>query len=216
MGQDLFYKNDNNQNLEEYIDNVSKELKEGLSIFKNSEDNIVTVFGSSRILDDNYFYTEATELGRYLAEAGYSILTGGGPGIMEATNKGAANAGGVTYGVTVDLPSEEKANQYSKNRFHCEHLFTRKVLLTNHVKGFVIMPGGFGTLDELFEVVTLVANNITYKVPIVLINKDFWGGLIDWLSASLLRNGLIRQDELNVISITNNVKEAVEIIKNSK
>lgn len=217
MDKNLFYNNENNQDITESANKVSKELQEGLSLFKDKNEKIVAVFGSSRILDDSFFYNEAEEIGRYLAEAGYSVITGGGPGVMEAAAKGAYNKGGNTYGIVIDLPHEERSNPYSKNKFKCDNLFTRKVLLTgSHVDGFIVMPGGYGTLDELFEILTLISTTISRKVPVVLINKDFWGGLLDWISASLLRNGFIRQEELDNIKVTNNVKEAIKLVTGEK
>lgn len=212
---DVIFKTPKGFDLYAYMDNVADELREGLSIFKGDDEKVVVVFGSARILSDEEFYREAEHLGKLLVEAGFSVKTGGGPGIMEAALKGAVNAGGNTYGINVVLPHEQSSNPYVLNGYTCDHIFTRKVLLTRNVCGYVIMPGGFGTLDELFEVLTMISTQIQYHVPVILINKDFWGGLIDWIKSQLLRNGLIRQEELDMIIITNNVNDAVNTIVNA-
>lgn len=208
---DLIFKTPDGFDLFEYVENIGIELKNGLKTF-NDSDNIVTVFGSARAKPGDVYYNLAERVGAELAKNGYSVMTGGGPGIMEAALKGAKESGGNTYGISILLPHEQHDNKYIDNGFLCRHLFTRKVLLIRNVKGYILVPGGYGTLDELFETLTLVATDIRDKTPIILIGVSFWQGLIDWIKTSLLKERFINEKELDLIYLTDNVEDAVKFI----
>ncbi len=210
---DVIYKTPVNFNIISYMDTVADELKSGIALFENNNEQIVVVFGSARTKYDETEYMIAEKLGKKLAENGFSVMSGGGPGIMEAVLKGAFLNNGNTYGINVVLPHEQESNKYVKKGYICKHLFTRKVLLTRNVCGYVILPGGFGTLDELFDVLTLMNTKIQYKLPCVLLGLNFWSGLIDWMKAQLLSKGYITEEELNYISLTDSIDEVLNIIK---
>ena len=160
----------------------------------------VTVFGSARTRPGDPDYRLAEELGRALARAGHAIITGGGPGDMEAVSKGAFEAGGQTIGVCIELPHEEKPNHYLTHTISFRYFFVRKVMFVKYSKAFVILPGGFGTLDELFEALTLVQTRKVEAFPILLAGDDgFWDGLLSWLSSSLMRRGKISPEDLALL-----------------
>lgn len=210
---DVVYKTPENFDIISYMDIVADELKSGISLFKSKNEKIVAVFGSARTKSNDKEYLIAEETGKKLVENGFSVITGGGPGIMEAALKGALLNHGDTYGVNVVLPHEQESNKYIKNGYVCKYLFTRKVLLTRNVCGYIVLPGGFGTLDELFDVLTLMNTKIQNQLPLVLLGIDFWSGLIEWMKDKLLSKHYIREDELECISLTDSVDEAVNIIK---
>lgn len=210
--EDLIYKTPEKFDIMSYMDVVANELKTGISLFNNNE-KIITVFGSARADIYEKEYLLAEQLGQKLAENGFSVMTGGGPGIMEATLKGAFLHSGNTYGINVVLPHEQDSNKYIAKGFVCKHLFTRKVLLTRNVSGYIVMPGGFGTLDELFEVLTLMNTDVQSKIPLVLIGVDFWSGLIEWMKSQLLTRRYITEHELNYIILTDDIEEVVHTIK---
>lgn len=148
----------------------------------------VSIFGSARTKPDHEYYKLAERIAKKIVEAGYGVITGGGPGIMEAGNKGAHLGGGTSVGLNIELPFEQHDNPYidhDKN-LNFDYFFVRKVMFVKYSQGFVVMPGGFGTLDELFEAITLIQTNKIAKFPIILVGKDFWGGLFDWIKATLL------------------------------
>ena len=157
-------------------------------------------------------YTAATRIGRGLAEAGYATLTGGGPGIMEAANKGALEAGGVSVGLGIELPFEQSLNKYVSLGINFRYFFARKVMFLKYAQGFVVMPGGFGTLDELFESLTLVQTRKMTRFPIVLFGSAYWSGLVDWLKERMLADGYIGEADLGLIHVVDDVDHAVEII----
>ena len=181
-------------------DNISKELLDGLKVF-NSKHKLISVFGSARVKPDTLDYSLACDIGDIAAKNGYGIITGGGPGIMEAAAKGCALAGGVTYGINIRLPYEQFMNPYIKIPFFCKQMFNRKILLTCNSIGFVVMPGGFGTLDELFEIVTLVSTTLSKPVPIVLANSSYWAGLYQWIEEKFIPLVFINKNELKIIKI---------------
>lgn len=172
----------------------------------------VSVFGSARTPRDHPLYAEGVRLGRALAEAGYATITGGGPGIMEAANKGAADAGGVSVGLGIELPFEDKLNKYVTLGIHFRYFFVRKVMFLKYAQGFVVMPGGFGTLDELFEALTLVQTRKVTSFPLVLFGSEYWGGLIDWVETHLRDDGYISAGDREMLHLTDDVDEAVGII----
>lgn len=209
---DVVYKTPAEFDLLNYMNTVAEELKNGLTVFKKNEKKVV-VFGSAREKEYHKYYKDAVHLGSILSEKGYAVVTGGGPGIMEAALKGAFENNGETYGINIILPHEQHDNKFIKNSYLCNHLFTRKVLLMRDMQAYFVMPGGFGTLDELFEVLTLIATNIQYNVPVVLIGRDFWSGLISWIKMQLLeKNSYINKDEFNMLKVVDTIEEAVSFL----
>lgn len=161
----------------------------------------VSVFGSARIQPDSPYYAMARELGQRLAKAGITVIAGGGPGIMEAANRGAFEAGGRSVGLNIRLPHEKDDNPYQTHSLHFKHFSSRKTTFFSHSVGYIILPGGFGTLDELFEIFTLVQTRKTAPVPIILVGAAYWSGLIDWIKANTLALGLISPHDLNLFKV---------------
>ena len=174
----------------------------------------ITVFGSARFKEDHPYYQLARDLGRELANAGYAVMTGGGPGIMEAANRGAKEAGGISLGCNIKLPFEQKPNPYVDQFIEFEHFFIRKVMLVKYSQAFVVMPGGFGTMDEAFEVATLIQTGKLEEFPIIGMGGDFWGHLRKFLQETMVEEGVIDADDLDLIHRANTVDEALRIIKN--
>ncbi|MCC7258673.1 MAG: TIGR00730 family Rossman fold protein [Gammaproteobacteria bacterium] len=173
----------------------------------------VTVFGSARFQEGHPYYDLARRLGGELARAGYAVMTGGGPGIMEAANRGAREAGGRSLGCNIRLPREQKPNAWLDRFVEFEHFFVRKVMLVKYSCAFVVMPGGFGTLDEVFEVMTLIQNQKLERFPVVAIGGQFWQSLRGFLDDTLVREGTVDARELSMLSLTDDVAEAVAIIR---
>jgi uncharacterized protein (TIGR00730 family) len=172
----------------------------------------VTVFGSARFPEGHAYYDQAREFGRKIAEAGFTVMTGGGPGIMEAANRGAREAGGVSLGCNIELRREQKPNPYLDRFVEFEHFFVRKVMLVKYSHAFVVMPGGFGTLDEVFETATLMQTGKIESFPIVALGGAFWKELESFILGTLLPAGTIDRDDLEMVSLADSVDEAVEII----
>ncbi|WP_043630646.1 TIGR00730 family Rossman fold protein [Nonomuraea candida] len=172
----------------------------------------VTVFGSARTKPDSPEYALGRALGRSLSEAGYAVITGGGPGVMEAANMGARDVEGVSVGLGIELPFEQRMNDYVDLGIEFRYFFVRKTMFVKYSCGFIALPGGFGTLDELFEALTLVQTHKVTSFPVVLMGTEFWGGLLDWIKGSLLSTGKIAPQDLDLISVTDDVDEAVRII----
>jgi uncharacterized protein (TIGR00730 family) len=172
----------------------------------------VTIFGSARIGPDDPHYDAAVETARLLAEAGFSIITGAGPGIMEAGNKGARLGGGRSIGCNIELPFEQGANPYVDTLVHFKYFFVRKTMFIKYSVAFVIFPGGFGTLDELFEALTLIQTGKIYKFPVILFGRYYWAGLLRWLQARVLSEGKISEGDLDLMLVTDDPAEAVQAI----
>jgi len=175
----------------------------------------VSIFGSARTKQDHKYYKIAEDLAFNLCKKGYGVISGGGPGIMEAANKGAHSAGGKSVGLNIVLPFEQHFNPYvdDDKRLNFDYFFVRKVMFVKYAQGFVVLPGGFGTLDEFFEAITLIQTNKIAKFPIVLMSKSFWGGLIEWMKTVLLEtNNNINKEDLNLFYLADTVEEAVEHI----
>lgn len=177
------------------------------------EGKCVTVFGSARFSSDHPCYAMARELGRLLAESGYAVMTGGGPGLMEAANRGAREAGGASLGCNILLPREQAPNPYLDRFVEFEHFFVRKVMLVKYSSAFVVMPGGFGTLDEAFEVATLIQNQKLESFPVVALGGEYWQNLRLFLSETLVGSGTITEADLQLISLAESPSHAVEIIQ---
>jgi len=172
----------------------------------------ISVFGSARTKPTDPFYALAESVGRALAEAGFAVITGGGPGAMEAANKGARDAGGVSVGLGIELPFEQGLNQYVDLGVNFRYFFARKTMFVKYGQGFIVLPGGFGTFDELFEAVTLVQTQKVTSFPLVLIGTSYWGGLLDWLRETVLADGKISRVDLEMLKLTDDVDEAVQIM----
>ena len=172
----------------------------------------VSVFGSARTPRDHPMYAVAERLGGKLAGAGLAVITGGGPGIMEAANKGASKAGGVSVGLGIELPFESGLNPYINLGINFRYFFVRKTMFVKYAQGFVVMPGGFGTLDELFEALTLVQTQKVTSFPVVLFDSDYWSGLVDWLRSVGLERGIISATDLETFTITDDADEAVSLM----
>lgn len=179
------------------------------------ESPCVTVFGSARFQEDHRYYQLARETGAALAKAGYAVMTGGGPGIMEATNRGAREAGGLSLGCNIKLPLEQEPNPYLDKFIEFEHFFIRKVMLVKYSSAFVVMPGGFGTLDEAFEVATLVQTGKLERFPIVGLGGDYWQHLRNFARETMLQENVISPEDLDLIHTADTAEEAVEIIQKS-
>jgi hypothetical protein len=175
----------------------------------------VSIFGSARTKTDNKYYALASEVAHKLTQQGFGIISGGGPGIMEAANKGAREGGGKSVGLNIELPFEQEPNPYidSDKNLNFDYFFVRKVMFVKYSQGFIVLPGGFGTLDELFESLTLIQTFKIGKFPIVLMGSDYWSGLIDWIKKSLLEaEGNISPQDLNLFQLADSADEAVKII----
>ena len=172
----------------------------------------VSVFGSARTPRDAPEYALGVEVGRRLALAGYPVITGGGPGLMEAANRGAAEAGAGSVGLTIRLPFEEEPNPYATTVIDFEHFFVRKTVFVRHSRAFVTLPGGFGTLDELFEALTLIQTRKLHDFPVILFGTDHWGGLVDWIRDRLLADGRISPGDLDLLTVTDDLDLVLRLV----
>ncbi len=172
----------------------------------------VSVFGSARTKPGTPFYDLATDVGRRLVQEGYAVITGGGPGAMEAANKGAREAGGASVGLGIELPFEQGLNEFVNLGVNFRYFFARKTMFVKYAQGFIVLPGGFGTLDELFEAVTLVQTKKVTSFPIVLMGTDYWGGLFDWLRGTVLEAGTVSPKDVDLLHLTDDVDEAVRLV----
>lgn len=174
----------------------------------------VSIFGSARVREGQPYYDLAVRISKRIAEAGYGIITGGGPGIMEAGNKGAHLAGGTSVGLNIDLPFEQHDNPFidRDKSLDFDYFFVRKVMFVKYSQGFVVMPGGFGTMDELFEAITLIQTHKIHTFPIILVGRDFWKGLLEWIKNTMLEAGNISPKDLDLLQVVDTEDEVVEII----
>ena len=172
----------------------------------------VSVFGSARTAEDNPYYQAAYETGKLLAEAGFEVITGGGPGIMEAANRGAFDAGKISIGCNIELPFEQDPNPYQTKMLSFKYFFVRKTMFIKYSNAYVIFPGGFGTLDELFEALTLIQTRKIRNFPVVLFNSNYWKGLLAWLTTMMLNEKNISAEDLGLMHLTDSPKDAVDFI----
>jgi len=177
-------------------------------------DRCVTVFGSARFKEDHPYYELARALGRALAESGFAVMTGGGPGIMEAANRGAREGGGISIGCNIELPMEQEPNPYVDRFVEFEYFFVRKVMLVKYSQAFVVMPGGLGTLDEVFETATLIQTGKIERFPIIAMGSDFWEPFREFSTGSMIREGTVSESDRELFTLTDSVAEAVAAIKN--
>lgn len=174
----------------------------------------VSIFGSARTSQNHLYYKTAEEIAYLLTKKGFGVITGGGPGIMEAANKGAHFAGGKSVGLNIDLPFEQVPNPFiDQDKFiNFNHFFVRKVMFMKYSQGYIVLPGGFGTMDELFEAITLIQTHKLVRFPIVLVSKEYWQGLFDWITNIMLKEKNINAEDLNIFSIVDTPAEAVAVI----
>jgi len=172
----------------------------------------VTVFGSSRVKEGDELYELARRVGRELAKEGFSVFTGGGPGIMEAANRGALEAGGRSVGLNIELPHKQKPNPYTTLTLNFHYFFARKVMLVRYATAFILFPGGFGTLDEFFETILLIQTRKTHPFPVILMGSDYWRGLLDWIRVEVLGRGYIDQEDINILQLEDHPQGAVKRI----
>ncbi len=190
---------------------IMAEFVEGFEQLANITPS-VSIFGSARFSPEHQYYHLAEQIAYQLSEAGFSVVSGGGPGIMEAANKGAFAGASQSIGVNISLPHEQQPNQYQNLSLNFKHFFIRKVMLVKYASAYVILPGGFGTLDELAEILTLVQTNKIPKMPIILVSSSFWQGLLDWLKNTLLTQNTIAIEDLDLLTIVNTAEEVPQII----
>jgi uncharacterized protein (TIGR00730 family) len=194
---------------------IQAEFVEGFGLLADLP-RAVSVFGSARTKPDDPSYAAGVELGAALAEAGYAVITGGGPGAMEAANKGACEAGGMSVGLGIELPFEQELNEWVDVGISFRYFFVRKTMFVKYAQAFVILPGGFGTLDELFEALTLVQTTKVTRFPVILFGTAYWAGLMDWIRGTLADHAMISPKDLDLITVTDDVAEAVRVIREAE
>jgi uncharacterized protein (TIGR00730 family) len=172
----------------------------------------VTIFGSARTKADNPYYQQASETGRLLAEHRIPVITGGGPGIMEAGNKGAAHGSGLSIGCNIELPFEQRGNEFANRALYFKFFFVRKTMFVKYSTAFIVFPGGYGTLDELFEALTLIQTGKVSNFPVILFGKSYWQGMVEWLKQTAVGAGNISPSDLNLFHVTDDPREAVDIV----
>ena len=176
----------------------------------------VAMFGSARVLPGSAAYGKAEAIAALLARNGYSVITGGGPGVMEAANKGATESGTTSIGLNIELPLEQKPNTYANKLLNFRYFFVRKVMFVKYSMAFVILPGGFGTLDELFEAITLIQTRKIKPFPVILVGKEYWKGLLDWVGDTLLRENMIGVEDLDILKTVDTPEEVLHWVQDSK
>jgi uncharacterized protein (TIGR00730 family) len=191
---------------------IAEEFRTGFAAVDSIDRPGVTIFGSARVHPEDPVYEAAVDLGRRFAEAGFAVVTGGGPGVMEAANKGAQEAGGLSVGFNIDLPHEQHHNPYLDLALTFTHFYARKTMLVKAAEGFVMFPGGFGTCDEMFEALTLIQTGKVLNFPVVLFDKEFWAGLVSWIRESLFAEAMISPDNVDLLVATDDPDEAFAVI----
>jgi len=191
---------------------IMAEFVDGFDALSTIDIPAVTIYGSARTPNDDPNYKLAEKIAGELARSGYGVITGGGPGIMEAANKGAFEAGGLSIGLNISLPHEQHANPYTNFPLDFKYVFVRKVMLMKYSMAFICMPGGFGSMDELFESLTLIQTERIRPFPIVLVGSDYWGGLVQWIEDKLLTSGNIDAEDLSLVKVLDDVDEVVQYI----
>lgn len=172
----------------------------------------VSIFGSARIEPSNEYYQAAVETGRLLVKSGFAVITGGGPGIMEAGNKGAFEAGGISIGCNIELPFEQAPNPYQTTSLTFNYFFVRKVMFVKYAVAFIIFPGGFGTMDELFEALTLIQTHKIQNFPVILFGSEYWGGLVKWIKETMIGQATISPEDIDLLVVTDSPEEAVQTV----
>jgi hypothetical protein len=198
-----------------HVDRIADEFFDGFDAVADIAHPAVSVFGSARARESHPAYAVAVEIGRRFAEAGFAVITGGGPGLMEAANRGAREAGGTSIGFNIELPHEQDPNPYLDLALTFRHFYVRKTMFVKAADGFVILPGGYGTLDELFESLTLMQTDKVQDFPVVLVGSDYWAGLGRWLRERTLAEGMIAEADLDLVTITDDPERVVAILASS-
>ena len=198
--------------LEGHVATIADEFLQGFIAVEKIDRPGVTVFGSARVREGHSAYDQARVVGRLLAEAGFAVVTGGGPGVMEAANRGAREGGGVSVGFNIELPHEQYSNPYVDIGLTFNHFYARKTMFVKAAEGFVIFPGGFGTQDELFESLTLIQTGKVLHFPVVLFDSRFWQPMLDWVRERLLAEGMVSPEDLELVAVTDDPSEAVRTI----
>ncbi len=194
---------------------IMAEFVDGIETLSRLEP-AVTIFGSSRSVPGDKYYTMAENMGGLLSKEGFSVITGGGPGIMEAANKGAFEAGGQSVGLNIVLPFEQHLNPYTNVHLNFRYFFVRKVMFVKYAMSYVIFPGGFGTMDELFESLTLIQTDKIKPFPVILVGSEYWCGLLNWIQETMVMEKMILPEDRSIFTVVDSPKDAVEIIKNTR
>jgi uncharacterized protein (TIGR00730 family) len=195
-----------------HVKRIADEFLEGFLTVARISKPAVTIFGSARVGESHPAYRAALETGRLFAQAGFTVVTGGGPGVMEAANRGAQGGGGQSVGFNIELPHEQESNRYLDVSLTFSHFYARKTMFVKAAEGFVIFPGGFGTLDEFFESLTLIQTGKVLNFPVVLYDSDYWSGLLTWIEDRLLAEGMISPDDEDLLVVTDSPAEAVKTV----
>ncbi len=195
--------------LERHVAMIAQEFRAGFEAVDKIDRPAVTIFGSARVRADDPAYTHARETARRFADRGWAVVTGGGPGVMEAANRGAKDGGGLSVGFNIELPNEQSPNPYVDLLLTFRHFYARKTMFVKAAEGFVVFPGGFGTADELFEALTLIQTGKVVHFPVVLFDSDYWGELLGWVKGELLVDGMISPEDLDLLHVTDDVDDAV-------
>lgn len=192
---------------------IMSEIVDGFESMSELTKPAVSIFGSARTRPGEPLYEMAEKMARLLVQAGYAVITGGGPGLMEAANKGAIEAGGESAGLHIHLPLEQKSNDYINLRTEYRYFFVRKLMFVKYAMAYVALPGGFGTIDEISEALVLIQTRRIKPFPIVLIGKEFWSGLVEWMKASMIKQGFVAEEDMDLLTILDAPEEAVAYIK---
>ena len=195
-----------------HVQQIAEEFYEGFNTVADLPEPAVTIFGSARVGEDHPVYAEARDLGKRFAQAGFVVVTGGGPGVMEAANRGAKEGGGLSVGFNIVLPHEQSSNPYLDVSLTFAHFYVRKTMFVKAAEGFVIFPGGFGTLDELYEALTLIQTGKILDFPVVLFDSEYWRGMLDWTQKTLLAEGMISPEDWEQLHVTDDPEDAVAYV----
>jgi hypothetical protein len=198
----------------ERVARMAEELAHGFSTLTPVKRG-VAVFGSARTPVDSPYYALARETARTLGEAGFSIITGGGPGLMEAANRGAQQAGALSVGLNIDLPFEQSLNPYVDLPVHFHYFFARKVMFVRYSSAFVVLPGGYGTMDELFEALTLIQTHKILRFPVILLGERYWGGLVNWIAEQMLAGGKISPEDLELLQLADDPQQVLGLVRDA-
>jgi uncharacterized protein (TIGR00730 family) len=198
--------------IERHVGLIAREFREGFEAVDRIKEPAVTIFGSARVHEGDAPYEQARAVARRFAERGWAVVTGGGPGVMEAANRGAKEGGGLSVGFNIQLPHEQRSNPYLDISLTFRHFYARKTMFVKAAEGFVVFPGGFGTVDELFEALTLIQTGKVLHFPVVLFDRDYWAELLEWLHKELLAGGMISPEDFDLLYVTDDVEEAVRVV----
>jgi len=197
------------------ISKIMDEFTEGFKFISGLKKKSATIWGATRLSEDDYYYQEARKMGSLLSQEGYTVITGGGPGIMEAANRGAYENNGESVGINIQLPEVQRSNQYINKSIGFYYFFTRKVMMSMASSVYVFFPGGYGTLDEFFEMITLAqTNKLSHKVTIIVVGRDYWQPLFNWLEKEVYqKRNAVNKEDLNIFKLVDSAQEAIKIIK---